>query len=426
MTVREVGLPGGVGEELAAVGAVLERFVSRPRGGRPGEVVREELVGWRRLIDRMELEFAGMITELAACPEMEWLGHNSPTDWVKEECHLTGTAAWNALVVGEQAARMPESTRALVEGEIGYAHLALMARTADWVAGLPVVAVDPPTFDEQTLLRKARGHSVAELRRDCAHFRHAADPRRFLAEQVEQVEARFLELKTIEGGALSLRGYLDSEAGATLRSALEPLARPSGEGDDRRRERRFADALVELAGHALDTGVLPQHSGQRPHLQVTATLATVQGREGAPAAELDLGGPIAAATARRLGCDAGVTRVVFGADSAVLDVGRATRVPAAATRRAVQARDRGCVWPGCHRPASWGEVHHLRHWAQGGSTDLANLVTICRAHHWKVHEGGWRLLRTDERVVALPPVADDYGPDRGWARPRAPDTPSAG
>jgi hypothetical protein len=338
---------------------------------------------------------------------------------------------------------MPESTRALAQGEIGYAHLALMARTADWVAGLPVVTVDllatgrpdaapagaadpdaaapgaplPPTFDEWALLSRARGHSVAELRRDCAHFRHAADPRRFLTEQVEQVEARFLELKAVEGGALCLRGFLDTEGGALLRTALEPLARPCGEGDDRSRERRFADALVELAAHTLDSGVLPQHAGQRPHLQVTATLATVQGREGAPAAELDLGGPIAAETARRLGCDAGVTRVVFGADSAVLDVGRATRVPATATRRAVQARDRGCVWPGCHRPASWGEVHHLRHWAQGGSTDLANLVAICRAHHWKVHEGGWRLIRADEGVVALPPVTDDLGPSRA----RAPD-----
>jgi hypothetical protein len=462
MTVREVGLRGGVGEDLAAVGAVLERFISRPRDDRPGEVVRGEMVGWRRLIDRMELEFSGMVTELAACGEVEWLGHNSPTDWVKEECHLTGTAAWNALVVGEQAARMPESTRALVAGEIGYAHLALMARTADWVAGLPVVAVDllaagrpdaapvdaadpgtaapdaadpgaaapgaplPLTFDEWALLSRARGHSVAELRRDCAHFRHAADPRRFLTEQVEQVEARFLELKAVEGGALCLRGFLDTEGGALLRTALEPLARPCGEGDDRSRERRFADALVELAGHTLDSGVLPQHAGQRPHLQVTATLATVQGREGAPAAELDLGGPIAAETARRLGCDAAVTRVVFGADSAVLDVGRATRVPATATRRAVQVRDRGCVWPGCHRPASWGEVHHLRHWAQGGSTDVANLVMICRAHHWKVHEGGWRLIRTDEGVVALPPVADEYGAGRGSSRPRAPDTPSAG
>ena len=99
MTVREVGLRGGVGEDLAAVGAVLERFVARPRDDRPGEVVRGEMGGWRRRIDRMELEFSGMGTELAACGEVEWLGHNSPTDWGKEECHLTGTAAWNALVV---------------------------------------------------------------------------------------------------------------------------------------------------------------------------------------------------------------------------------------------------------------------------------------------------------------------------------------
>jgi len=177
---------------------------------------------------------------------------------------------------------------------------------------------------------------------------------------------------------------------------------------------------VELAGHSLDRGVLPQHAGQRPHLQVTATLATVQGRAGAPAAELDLGGPIAGETARRLGCDAAVTRVVFGAGSAVLDVGRATRVPAAATRRAVQARDRSCVWPGCHRPASWGEIHHLRHWAQGGSTDLDNLVLICRAHHWRVHEGGWRLIRADDGMLALPPAADDYATAGSPAR--APDT----
>jgi hypothetical protein len=453
MSVGEVGVGEGVGEELAAVGAALERFVSRPLGERTGDVVRAEMVGCRRYIDRLELAFAGRMTELARLDELEWQGHTSPIDWAKEECHLTGTAAWDALVVGQQAARLPESTRALVAGEIGYAHLALMARTAEWVDGLPVVAIDlleagmpdpagpdaadpgaapagpplPPLFTERTLLRKARGHSVAELRRDCAHYRHEADPRRFLAEQVEQVEERFLELKTTEGGALALRGYLDSEAGATLRSALEPLARPSGEGDDRNRDRRFADALVELAGHALDSGVLPQHSGQRPHLQVTASLATVQGQDGAPAAELDLGGPVAAETARRLGCDASVTRVVFGAESAVLDVGRATRVPATATRRAVQVRDRGCVWPGCHRPASWGEVHHLRHWAQGGSTDLDNLVTICRVHHWRVHEGGWRLIRTDEGMLALPPAAGDRAAARGWARPEipAPLTPAS-
>jgi hypothetical protein len=325
----------------------------------------------------MELQFSGMVTELAGCGEDEWEGHPSPTSWVKEECRTTGTVAWNALVVGKQAVRMPASARALRDGQIGFSHLALMARTAEWIGGLPTVAgVPAPEFDESALLARARIRLVAQLRRECAHLRHAGDPRRFLTEQVEEVEARFLELKATEGGALFLHGYLDTEGGATLRTALEPLARPAGAGEERSRERRFADALVELASHALDNGALPQHAGQRPHLQVTATLATVRGELGAPAAELELGGPIAAETARRLSCDAGVTRVVFGADSTVLDVGRATRVPATATRRAVHARDRGCVWPGCHRLVSWGEVHHLTHWGPG-STDLANLVAIC-------------------------------------------------
>ncbi|MGP8160534.1 MAG: HNH endonuclease [Candidatus Dormibacteria bacterium] len=80
--------------------------------------------------------------------------------------------------------------------------------------------------------------------------------------------------------------------------------------------------------------------------------------------------------------------------------------------------------------------HHLRHWAQGGSTDLDNLVTICRAHHWRVHEGGWGLIRTDDGVVALPPVVlppslpqssvlPPGAPGLGTSRARAPDAPPA-
>jgi hypothetical protein len=239
------------------------------------------------------------------------------------------------------------------------------------------------------------------------------------------VEARTLELKPAAGGALFLRGFLDCEGGATLRTALEPLARRGGEDDLRHRDRRLADALVELAGHALDSGALPQSSGQRAHLQVTAALGTLSGLDGSPAGELEWGGPIAAETVRRLGRDAAIARVLFDTESAVLDVGRARRVPAAATRRALQARDRGCVWPGCDRPASWSQAHHLRHWAQGGSTDLDNLVTICRAHHWKVHEGGWRLIRSDEGMVVLPPVPLDLGAPREWA-PALPPPPESG
>jgi len=75
------------------------------------------------------------------------------------------------------------------------------------------------------------------------------------------------------------------------------------------------------------------------------------------------------------------------------------------TRRALDARDRGCRWPGCERPASWSAAHHLVHWAQGGTTELGNLVLLCHRHHRMVHEGGWQLVRTDDqRLLTVPPV----------------------
>ena len=407
------GVKRGEAGVLAEVESVVERFRALPGPEAPAEL-RDEMRRLRRTIDTLELEFAADTARLAGCDEREWEGHSHAAAWVKHECKVSARAAGDAFHVGEQAASLAQSNHALLAGDIGFGHLALLARTAEQVTA------SGGGFEEGILLERARCHSVSRFRHDCAHYRHAADPRRFLAEQVAQVEARFLELEPAAGGALFLRGFLDAEGGANLRTALEPLAGRRGEDDARRRDRRLADALVELCGQTLDQGLVPAHAGPRPHLQVTATLATLQDDEGSPAAELEWAGPIAAETARRLGCDATLARVLFGSRSEVLDVGRARRVPAAATRRALRARDRGCVWPGCERPASGSQAHHLTHWARGGSTDLDNLVTICRAHHWKVHEGGWRLIRSGEGLVVLPPVPQHLGPPRA----RAPDPPA--
>jgi hypothetical protein len=399
------------GASSADLAEAVERYASRPRAqARTAQEVQGELVALRRLVDRLELESASLVAELAGCGEEAWQGHPSPSAWMSHECRTTTSAAWNALVVGTRTAHLPQSTAALRQGEIGFAHLAVIARTADWVCDSP----GSPSFDEQFLLRRARNRSVAELRRDAAHVRHALDPRRYLREQVEQVEARFLELRLTEGGGLWLRGFLDGEGGATLGSALEPLSRPEGPADRRNRERRHADALVELCARALDSGSLPRHSGERPHLQVTVSLDTLLGRGGSGAGELQGGGPIAAETARRLGCDASVSRVIFGPGSVLVDAGRARRVIPPSTRRALVARDAGCVWPGCGRPAAWCQGHHLRHWARGGTTDLANMILLCRPHHFKVHEAGWQIIRAGAAFRAVAPLPDGLVPQ---ARP---------
>jgi len=77
---------------------------------------------------------------------------------------------------------------------------------------------------------------------------------------------------------------------------------------------------------------------------------------------------------QRLACDASVVRVLLGSDSAEIDVGRARRLPSGPTRRALRVRDHRCVWPGCDRPASWTQAHHIVQWGRAGKTELANLV----------------------------------------------------
>jgi hypothetical protein len=96
--------------------------------------------------------------------------------------------------------------------------------------------------------------------------------------------------------------------------------------------------------------------------------------------------------------------ILGGAPSQPLDLGRTTRVVTPAQRIALAVRDGGCMFPGCQRPLAWCEAHHLWHWLDGGPTDLANLLLLCRAHHRAVHDGGWQLARQpDGHLTATPP-----------------------
>ena len=95
---------------------------------------------------------------------------------------------------------------------------------------------------------------------------------------------------------------------------------------------------------------------------------------------------VTAKDVRRLACDAAISRLVRGPGSEPLDLGRRTPVVPASLRRVVVVRDRGCRFPGCDRPQSWCDCHHVAHWADGGETSLSNLVLLCRRHHRAVHE----------------------------------------
>lgn len=310
---------------------------------------------------------------------------------------------------------MPGTMAALEDGRIGLAHVALMAHTA---AAVTRSATAPP-FDERRLLKQAERHTISRFGRDCAHARHAADATAFLEEHVDAVEARFLEVKARDDGCVWLRGFLDSVGAASLRTVLESLARRDGAADIRTRNTRMADALVELAEHALHNNEIAGGGARAPQLMLTVSLETLRNVPGAPAADLEFAGPVPAATAQRLACSAESVTVTVDGDAHVLDVGRSRRMPNLATRRKLVLRDQGCVVPGCDRPASWTVPHHLVHREHGGGHNIENLVLLCARHHWLVHEGGRELILTDDGRFLLLAARNDV------PRARPPTTPAA-
>ena len=206
-------------------------------------------------------------------------------------------------------------------------------------------------------------------------------------------------------GTSSLDGELDAEGAATLDTALDAVMQPPrGPALLRSPAQRRAEALVELARRVLDGGELPCNGGERPHVSVTVPLVALESRTRASGAVLEWAGPIGGEAARRLACDAAVSRIITDGRSEPLDVGRSTRTIPVALRRAIVARDRHCIFPGCDRPPPWADVHHFVHWADGGETSLENCGLCCRPHHWLFHEGGWSIRRrTDGQVEVLRP-----------------------
>jgi hypothetical protein len=363
--------------------------------------IAAELRSEYHLRDLRDLYIAQLAAEFATRDLYDYDGFVTPIDWIRFNCHVTSGAAANSIAVGEAIHRMPESSQAVGEGKIGFAHMTVMARTAEALGD---------RFDEKALIEKARDNSPGKFHYICTHYRHAADAQRYADEQAELVQNRRLKVSTWMDGTVLVSGQFDPEGGAVLLTALKPLARKSGAHDDRDLEHRMADAAVELAMHALDTGLIPQQGSQRTHLMVTATLETLRGLPGASAADMELSLPISARTVERLACDASITRIVLGSDSTVIDVGRAKRTISGPARKALNIRDEHCTWPGCERPASWSAGHHLVHWIHGGSNELPNLALLCHRHHWKVHEGKWQIVRGDDgRMLTIPPTIT-FGP----------------
>jgi hypothetical protein len=330
----------------------------------------------------------------------EWHGGcASCAHWLHWRTGIALGAAREKVRVAHALAALPRVSATMARGAISYAKVRAITRVAT-----------PET--EAGLLDFAQAGTAAQVERFVRAWRRVD---RSVA--AEQAESRHLhrELSTWvdDDGMVVIRGRLSPEVGAVVQRALEAAAdRLSKEAqgeptatsltEEVTPGQRRADALGLLAEAALAGDLDRGSAGDRYqvmlHVEAPTSVAAGEGLSGT--VEVDHGAvDVSAETSRRLSCDASVVPIRSGSDGTVLDVGRKTRAVPPSIRRALEARDRSCRFPGC--TARRCDAHHVEHWMDGGVTSVKNLVLLCRRHHRAVHEGGFDVIRHRDGTVTF-------------------------
>ncbi len=302
--------------------------------------------------------------------------------------------------------RLPAMAAAFSTGAASIEHVAVAAKL---LHGPAATRLAPEVWAgaEVQLAGVADEYTPGELARWGARLIEALDQDGAEPDDSPPVQVNELRvLRRRDGGGRIVGRFDDAARFAVITAVLDAKSAPLTAEDTRTLEERQADAWVEVVGFVADHGdsqVLPSIGGQRPQVTLTAELADLENR--ARAACLDLGGHLTPAALRMLCCDATVIPVVMNGAGQPLDVGRATRTIPDGLRRAVTARDRGCAHPGCDRPPTWCEIHHIREWFRGGETRLDNLVMLCRVHHREIHSTNWAVRIAPDGLPEFRPAA---------------------
>jgi len=373
-------------------------------------------------------------------------------DILRSDGGLTGRQAAKQADIAGRADALQECGAQLAAGDLTRSHFEQLARAQQ---------LEPDAFsaDETALTEAAQTLAPDQFARHVSHWVSSQATDDGSDRFNRQRQKRFLTISELDSGMIGVRGELDPEAGAKLQTVLgqvsDDLWRAESEGRRPRSSsaQRLADALIETVLQRVPAVLNGSGEQGRPVLHIALDYDTLRsqvdaahrdpasstksgpsdtdccslpsasdrklrqsaGRRAGTGSGLGTtttGAPLSPATVRRLACDAEVIPTVLSAEGMVLDQGRRRRTATATQRSALILRDGHCVFPGCDRPPSWCQVHHLKPWHQGGSSNLDNLALICSAHHHLVHEGGW----------VLTPV----GPNSWTARPPGRPRPRRG
>lgn len=396
-------------------------------------------------LERLEAEICHLAGQLAAAA-CRWLlmvgefdrrggwagwGVVSCAHWLSWKCGLAPNSAREHVRVARALESLPVLTAAFAAGRLSYSKVRAVTRiaTPETEEDLVTIALTSPAGQLEAIVRAYR--KVLSL-----------------AQVNERHERRYLRYHYDDDGSLvgSFRIAPEDSAVllATLETARTAVRDVSAETPAPSREQANADALVTMAqaAHASlsadpvsesetrpmepaepaepgqetdpeqatpreqETQPRPEQPRAAVHVPIQvmlhvdpATLAAADDGPDTGRGEFDDGPGLHPQTLRRLSCDAAVVRIVEGADGTILDLGRRTRVPSPALRRALHCRDRGgCRFPGC-TARRFVQGHHIQHWAHGGETTLANMVLLCSAHHRLLHEGGYTIVADESDAI---------------------------
>jgi len=347
---------------------------------------------------------------------------------------------------------LPATAAVFADGTVGADHVRVIERAMDAVARVPDLGPDVVVDAEAMLAAHATQLCPRGVERAATRLLAHLDPDGVAPLDPPGLEDEVSVSTSRRDGSLALAARIHGAGDAELiREVLDALSVPAGPDDSRPLGARRADALLELFTQAAaPTGIAepepapdaapdpqpepvteepvteepvtedvgPVSTPGRPLLTVTIDHEWLRLQVGHGL--LDSDAAISPGEARRLACDAGIVSMVLGSRSQPLDVGRLSYTIPDGMRRAVHARDRGCTFPGCTRRPRRCQVHHARHWIDGGPTQLDNLTLQCRFHHQLIHHDQWEIHTREGRPWFVPPAWID--PTR-TPRPGGPHPP---
>ena len=326
--------------------------------------------------------------------------------WLNWKCGIAMGAAREKVRVARALENLPKVSAAMASGRLSYSKAREITRIAC-------------AATEDQLLMIAEHGTAQHVEKLVRAYRRCQEAEE-LSREARQQQTRSVMWRHDDDGSIVLTCRLPAEAGAQILKAVDIALEnvPAGTSPEPVRfSARRADALALVAESFLAHAAIEAPGTDRHQIVVHVAAETLRDR-GAGCCEFEHGPSMAAETARRLACDASLLALIENDKGEPLNVGRKSRTVSAPLRRLLNARDKGCRFPGCAN-SRYVDAHHIEHWANGGETKPSNLLSLCRFHHRAVHEGGIRIERLDDGalrfVKANGAAIDSVAP--GFAQP---------